>query len=96
MLTLAQCRDQRLTILVGCDLCGTTRILALPEERTRFDSCEIGELFESGVIRCSTHKHPATALYVRAAAGMADRSCLLEIWPREAVGQGADALLGMA
>jgi hypothetical protein len=84
MLTLAECRDRRLTILVGCDLCRTTRILALPEERTRFDEREVGELFEAGVIRSATHRHPATTLYIRDAAGMADRRCLLEIWPKAA------------
>lgn len=86
MLTLGECRDRRLTILVGCDLCRTTRILELPEESTRFDDRAVGELFEQGVIRCGVHHSTATSLYIRTVAGSADRRCLLEIWPRNARG----------
>ena len=84
MLTLAQCRDQRLDIVVGCDLCRSSRTWALPEKATRFDDWAVGELFLAGVIRCAEHHSSATTLHVRSVAGRADHGGFLETWPLEA------------
>lgn len=83
MLTLAECRQNRLDIVVQCDLCRSTHLVRLPERRTRFEGRRVAELFEEGVIGCHAHGGVATLLQIRSAAELSQAGGVIEAWPAE-------------
>ena len=84
MLTLAECRQNRFDIVVQCDLCRSTHLVRLPQQRTRFEGRRVADLFEEGVIGCHAHGGLATLLQIRSATEAAQASSVLESWPSDA------------
>jgi hypothetical protein len=83
MLTLAQCREQRLDIYADCHLCNKRSLLRWTDCNARFDNREVRDLFEEGRFQCPSHKGPVAAVYVHHASTWADENYFVEAWPAE-------------